>query len=278
MWHQEEPVGGFGVYSQYCVARLAHAQGIKVLLDGQGADEQLAGYRKFILVYLRQLFKAHRYARALREGIAFFSSPEILRTSSLVDGRRYLFRSAPEVEQLWAGMSTPQRPGTLGLGHSLQRRLVADLTQFSLPLLLRYEDRNTMAFSIESRVPFVDHLFVEWLATLSPDMLLSGGWTKWILREALAGVLPEQVRTRKSKLGFATPESEWLAGPLASWLEDTLATSQHLAEIVDLRGMQQLLARRRAGDRSLGLESMLLRLAIYETWARLFLPSHTSIN
>ena len=273
LWHQEEPVGGFGVYSQYCVARLAHAQGIKVLLDGQGADEQLAGYRKFILVYLRQLLKARRYARALWESIAFFSSPEILRTSSLVDGRRYLFRSVSEVEQLWAGTYTSQRPHTLGLGNSLQHRLAADLTQFSLPLLLRYEDRNTMAFSIESRVPFVDHLFVEWLATLPSDMLLFRGWTKWILREALTRVLPERVRTRKSKLGFATPESAWLAGPLAGWLEDTLATPRHLAEVVDLRGMQQLLARRHAGDRSLGLESILLRLAIYETWARLFLSS-----
>ena len=155
----------------------------------------------------------------------------------------------------------------------MQHRLAADLTQFSLPLLLRYEDRNTMAFSIESRVPFVDHLFVEWLATLPSDMLLFRGWTKWILREALGRVLPERVRTRKSKLGFATPESAWLAGPLAGWLEETLATPRHLAEVVDLRGMQQLLARRHAGDRSLGLESILLRLAIYETWARLFLSS-----
>jgi asparagine synthase (glutamine-hydrolysing) len=72
LWHQEEPVGGTGVYAQYCVARLAKQAGIKVLLDGQGSDEQLAGYRKFILVYLRELLKAGRYLRLSRELMAFF--------------------------------------------------------------------------------------------------------------------------------------------------------------------------------------------------------------
>lgn len=271
LWHQEEPVGECSTYSQYCVARLARERGIKVLLDGQGADEQLAGYRKFILVYLRQLLKERRYGRACRETIAFFFSPEILRTSHLVDGRRYFLHSAPEVAQLWPGNCQPERPAALGLGDSLGRRLAADLTQFSLPALLRFEDRNTMAFSVEARVPFLDHLFVEWLATLPADMRLAGGWTKRILRDALVGVLPERVRKRKSKLGFATPQSTWLAGPLAGWLRETLSVPRHLAEVVNLEGMQRLLARRAAGDWSLPVETMLFRLAIYESWARQFL-------
>jgi asparagine synthase (glutamine-hydrolysing) len=273
LWHQEEPVGGSGAYAQYCVARLAREQGIKVLLDGQGADEQLAGYRKFILVYLRQLVKARRYPQAVREAVAFFSSPEVLRTCRLVDGRRYLFSSAPEVAQLWSSDSRPDRPAGLGLGDSLGRRLEADLTRFSLPLLLRYEDRNTMAFGIESRVPFVDHVFVEWLATLPADMRVADGWTKRILRDALAGLLPERVRKRKSKLGFLTPEPSWLAGPLSGWLRDTLSAPRHLHEVVDLGGVRQLLARRAAGHRSLPVENILFRLAIYETWAHQFLNS-----
>jgi len=273
LWYQEEPVGASNTYAQYCVARLAREHGIKVLLDGQGADEQLAGYRKFILVYLRQLIKERRYTQAVREAIAFFSSPEILRTSRLVDGYRYLFSSTSEVDQLWPGSSKPDRPATLSLGYSLGQRLGSDLMQFSLPVLLRYEDRNTMAFGVESRVPFVDHVFVEWLATLPADMRLAGGWTKRILREALIDLLPERVRTRKSKLGFSTPQSEWLAGPLTSWLRQTVAAPCHLAEVVDLKGVRQLVARRDAGDRSLSLENMLFRLAIYESWARQFLKA-----
>ena len=116
LWHQEEPVGGFSVYSQYCVARLAREQGLKVLLDGQGADEQLAGYRKFILAYVRQLLRARCYLRAMQETFAFVTSPAILRTSSLVDGRRYLFRSAPELTQLWPADTLPERPAYPGAG------------------------------------------------------------------------------------------------------------------------------------------------------------------
>src|SRR5207244_1321957 len=157
----------------------------------------------------------------------------------------------------------PDRTTALGLGHSLGRRLEADLKQFSLPLLLRLEDRNTMAFGVESRVPFVDHIFVEWVATLPADMRLSDVWTKRILRDALVGVLPERVRKRKSKLGFLTPEAEWLAGPLACWLRETLEAPRHLAEIVDIEGLRQLVAQHIAGDRSLALQNMLFRLAIY---------------
>ncbi|MEO6110255.1 MAG: asparagine synthase (glutamine-hydrolyzing) [Nitrospiraceae bacterium] len=271
VWHQEEPAGGSGVYAQYCVARLARDSGIKVLLDGQGADEQLAGYRKFILVYLRELLKSGSYATAVREAIAFFCRPDILRTSRFVDGRRYLYRFLPEGAALWPEGSFPERPKTLGIGSSLGSRIEADLTRFSLPALLRFEDRNMMAFGIESRVPFVDHLFVEWMAKLPSSLRLSGGWTKRILREALRGILPERIRTRRSKLGFSTPEPEWLAGPLSTWFKDTLSSPLHLAEVVDVRGVKHILGRYHAGDRSLPVENLLFRLAMYESWARQFL-------
>jgi asparagine synthase (glutamine-hydrolysing) len=273
LWHQEEPIGGFSEYSQYCVARLARENGIKVLLDGQGADEQLAGYRKFILVYLRQLVSERRYVTAVKEATSFLSSPEILRTTYFADGRRYLSSSVPEFQRLWPDELQPVRPAALGLRDSLGRRIEADLTKFSLPVLLRFEDRNTMAFGVESRVPFVDHLLVELVATLPADMRLAGGWTKRILRDALVNVLPECVRTRKSKLGFATPDSKWLCGPLAGWLSGTLNSAHYLADLVDLSGVKQLAARRAAGDNSLSLEKILFRLAIYESWARQFLRS-----
>jgi len=268
LWHQEEPVGSTGVYAQFCVARLARSCGIKVVLDGQGSDELLAGYRKFILVHLRHLAASRRFGRALAEGMAFLMSPDILRTSQWAAGRRYLFGPGPDGKLLWPNGSHPQAPPSFGLDASLGRRIAADLTEFSLPVLLRYEDRNTMAFGVESRVPFVDHSFVEWAATLAADMRLRNGWTKRILRDALVGVLPEPVRRRKSKLGFDTPQSAWLAGPLADWLHEALSASRHLEGLVDREGIRQLLARRAAGDRGVGLEDQLFRLATYESWAR----------
>lgn len=271
IWHQEEPVGGSGVYAQYCVARLAKANGIKVLLDGQGADEQLAGYRKFILVYLRQLLKAGSHVKMVREALSFFCRPDILRTSRFVDARRYIYRSLPEGVDLWPDGSFPDRPDALIIGNSLGARIEADLTRFSLPPLLRFEDRNMMAFGIESRVPFVDHLFVEWAAKLPASLRLSGGWTKRILREGLRGVLPERIRTRRSKLGFSTPEPSWLAGPLSGWIKKTLSAPKHLGSIVDLQGLRSILERYEAGDRSLPLENLIFRLAMYESWACQFL-------
>jgi asparagine synthase (glutamine-hydrolysing) len=128
-----------------------------------------------------------------------------------------------------------------------------------------------MAFGVEARVPFVDHALVEWLATLPADMRLSGGWTKRIMREALVNILPVSVRTRKSKLGFLTPEPEWLAGPLAKWLSDTLDAPRHLVDVVDLDGVKRLLAQHTAVSSSLAVQNMLVRLAIYESWARQYL-------
>src|SRR5258706_414018 len=273
LWHQEEPVGGSGAYAQYCVARLARDHGIKVLLDGQGADEQLAGYRKFILVYLRQLVEAGHYGRAAIEAAAFFSSPKLLRTCRFIDGRRYIFSSLPEVAQLWPDEDQPSRPAALDLGSSLGQRLKADLVQFSLPVLLRYEDRNTMAFGVESRVPFVDHVLVEWLATLPADMRLRGGWTKRIMRDALADVLPECVHARKSKLGFQTPEARWLAGPLALWLTNMLSSPQFLGELIEINRLKGLMTRYKADPGSLSVQNILFRMALYESWARQFLQT-----
>jgi asparagine synthase (glutamine-hydrolysing) len=271
LWHQEEPVGGTGCYAQYCVARLAREHGIKVVLDGQGADELLAGYRKFILTYVRQLVKAGQYMRAGREAFAFLCRPEVLRTSRLIDGRRYLVRALPEVDPLWPEELRPERPEGLGIGDSLGRRLEADLTQYSLPALLRFEDRNMMAFGVESRVPFLDHVLVEWIAKLPASLRLSGGWSKRILREALLGILPDRIRTRRSKLGFLTPASAWLAGPLSCWLSDTLRQPRHLSDVVDTRGVARLVSQRVAGDRSVAVESALFALANYEVWAHQYL-------
>jgi asparagine synthase (glutamine-hydrolysing) len=268
LWHQEEPFGDTGIYAQYCVARLAAETGIKVVLDGQGADEQLAGYRKFILVYLMQLIKAGQYIRASNEAAAFFFSPDILRTSWWAQGRRYLSSSLPKIADLWPNHIAMQRPEGLGIGASLARRIELDMARYSLPVLLRYEDRNMMAFGVESRVPFVDHIFVEWLAKLPCNLRLSAGWSKRILREAFKGILPEPIRLRRSKLGFVTPRPAWISGPLSDWQTTMLTSPRHLSEVVDMASVAKLFARYTGGERSLAVQDILFRLAIYEAWAR----------
>jgi asparagine synthase (glutamine-hydrolysing) len=103
----------------------------------------------------------------------------------------------------------------------LKRRLLQDLTTFSLPSLLRYEDRNSMAFSIESRVPYLDQELVEWILRLPSRAIIDRGWSRAILRNGLAGTLPEQIRLRRWKVGFTTPEFRWLKAERA-WLQGLL--------------------------------------------------------
>jgi len=268
LWHQEEPVGGTGAYAHFCVARLASEHRIKVVLDGQGADEMLAGYRKFIFVFLKQLLKDRCYSQAAGQAMAFFCSPDILRTSCFSDGKRYLFKDLDEVQAIF-----PKGLGEFpaGFGDSLGKRLHSDVVRFSLPVLLRYEDRNTMAFGIESRVPFVDHELMEFMARLPATLRLSNGWTKRILREALAGVLPEKIARRKTKLGFSTPQSEWLLGPLAGWLVEMIKNSRHLPKVVEPKLFLPLLDLHTRGRSTESVKQMLFRLAVYENWGRLFL-------
>jgi asparagine synthase (glutamine-hydrolysing) len=101
-----------------------------------------------------------------------------------------------------------------------QNALYASLTRSSLPKLLHYEDRNSMAHSIEARVPFLDYRLVEFAFNLPSEQKIHAGLTKVILRQALTGILPEPIRTRTDKMGFVTPEKEWLGTALKPWLEE----------------------------------------------------------
>ena len=94
--------------------------------------------------------------------------------------------------------------------NNLANKLYLDLVKLSLPKLLRYEDKNSMAFSIEARVPYLDYQLVEFVASLPLNQKIRNGWTKFIMRKSLKGKIPEKIRMRRSKLGFPTPEPKWL--------------------------------------------------------------------
>ncbi len=209
VWHQGEPVVSTGPYAQWAVMRGASAK-VKVLLDGQGGDELLAGYVPYQMVYLRQLAKERRWALLLREALAASDVlwPLVLRRlrsrrrSRRIDERRLIrdeFRA------------TVREPDDTRPRDDLKERLLQDLTTYSLPSLLRYEDHNSMAFSLESRVPFLDQELVDYVLALPPEALVRGGWSRRILREATRGILPERIRLRRWKVGFTTPEIRWLS-------------------------------------------------------------------
>ncbi len=232
-YHQEEPFQSSSIFAQWEVMRAARASNIIVLLDGQGADELLAGYVPYAATYLLDLLHhgrlplAWREYRALRAHQAvlkrqhphlaqrcFDLTPAMLLAGGLRKLRRRLRRGAtPPPAQ--APVSSPHRS-------RLWARLNADVTVNSLPTLLRYADRNAMAFGVEVRNPFLDYRLVEFAMGIPDELKLHNGWTKHILRAAGKGLLPESVRWRRDKVGYITPEDEWLRGPLRSWAQRVL--------------------------------------------------------
>ncbi len=210
VWHQDEPMVSSGPYAQYRVMQLAHGKA-KVLLDGQGGDELLAGYVPYQYVYLRELARTRRLGQFRHETL---SSGDIL--LPLVWHRVTDRRRAVDPARYCAPLlgdrkrAAEVREADRRVQDDLKTRLAQDLTLYSLPSLLRYEDRNSMAHSIESRPPFLDQELVELVLSLPPDAIVRDGWSRWILRESLRGVLPDEVRLRRKKIGFTTPEIRWL--------------------------------------------------------------------
>jgi asparagine synthase (glutamine-hydrolysing) len=238
--HQDEPLPSTGPFSHWRVMRLAHEHGLKVLLDGQGADEVLAGYPYQMGPFLGEMASRFGLGRALAEAaaarrvtgrpLAFYlgllayqqvSLPRWLRR--IVVGRFSTHTHVPPEmidSALLGGL-----PPDLGERHiprgTLREERLANLWRTSLPALLRYEDRNSMAFGIETRTPFLDYRLVEHAMALPAEALIRNGWSKAILRDAMRGVIPDVVRERRDKLGFTTPERRFLrelAPDIREWL------------------------------------------------------------
>ena len=274
LYHLDEPVASANVFAQWCVMEEARKQGIPVLLGGQGADELLCGYQKYRYFYLWHL---------LRNGDSrlFQESTQWLRNGTrsswtLSDASNYfpapLRRAFSPLERLChpefeRGLREPQLQ--LGAGRSLADRQKTDVMYTSLPALLHYEDRNSMAHSIETRLPFLDYKLAEFAISCPPSLKMRDGWSKWVLRQALAGTLPEKVRLRKTKLGFDTPQAAWMRfgmqnGHRDLWDSSVLHMDRFLSPEKLARESKRFL-REESGALS---ASVLFRAMCLEQWAR----------
>ncbi|HRH66882.1 MAG TPA: asparagine synthase (glutamine-hydrolyzing) [Bacteroidia bacterium] len=231
VYHADVPVAGSSPLSQYFVMELAAQHKIKVLLDGQGSDEYLGGYMHSFYRLIGGLIGSRRPVKAWSELSAHASMQQM----NVSKKRDVLLKSLVTMmmpEQKAYGLEYksyfpflgPDQPIPFHLKHrnesSLKQFLYHLLFTTSLPTLLQFEDRNSMAFSIESRVPFLDHRLVEFAFSLRDDDLIYKGETKSILRKSMKGVLPDAIINRKDKKGFVTPgEVKWLRGPLKFLLD-----------------------------------------------------------
>ncbi|MFB1632414.1 MULTISPECIES: asparagine synthase (glutamine-hydrolyzing) [unclassified Pseudomonas] len=241
---QGEPFGSTSIYAQYRVYQMASEKGITVTLDGQGADEMLAGYSGYPGQRIRSLIERGEYKRALtflnnwskwpgrslKWGIGStlgqFTSGGINDFLRSLDGRKNVpaWIDGNVLEGAGVRCSNSRRNCEINLaGRRLVSELSASLHTRGLQHLLRHGDRNSMRFSIESRVPFLTTELTEFLLSLPENYLVSdGGETKHIFRAAMRGIIPDQVLGRRDKVGFETPEKDFIvnnAESLRRWLE-----------------------------------------------------------
>jgi asparagine synthase (glutamine-hydrolysing) len=227
IWHQDEPFQSTSIFAQWCVMDLAYRRGVTVLLDGQGADEVLGGYRPYS-VRIAELLRAGRLLRAVElatdaRRVAGVSPASALGKALAVQLPTPVLKRLRSARVRQAADASGLKPAVeaslmVATGEedkpyvdqrSLSRHL-ARLIDESLPNLLRYEDRNSMAFSIEARVPFLDYRLVEYAFTQAAPLRIHKGWTKWVQRMAVRDLLPKEIVWRRDKVGFETPEVQWL--------------------------------------------------------------------
>ena len=229
IWHQEAPFGGVATLAYHRLHEAANEAGVVVLLEGQGVDELLAGYRYFLPYRLWDLLETGRLRRLRRE-IACAADERLRLAREL----RRLANGGPAATVSQDG-TTHLRPrcasrAALELAGAppvfdqpfpdrLRNVLHRDLAHTKLPRVLRMNDRLSMASARELRVPFLDHRVVEFAFALPGSFKVRDGATKYLLREAMADRLPDAVR-KTPKRAVVTPQREWLAGPLAPFVEE----------------------------------------------------------
>lgn len=231
---QDAPFSGLSVVAQNMVFARARSRGVKVLLGGQGGDEAFMGYRKFHFFHLQKLFDEKQF------GAALFLLCRMIPMFVGGHGRlgfywqqRHRYMGKGYSESLLR-LPVPGRP-EIGLadGDLLWQRQVKDITDFSLPTLLRYEDRNSMGNSIESRLPFLDYRLVELGIALPVHLKIRGGHGKWIIRDLMKSRLPDSIRLARYKRGFDVDRSGWIEGGLGTELRRCLLESrQYLGDFL----------------------------------------------
>lgn len=219
---QGAPFGGLSVVAQNLVFAQARRQGTGVMLGGQGADEIFLGYRKFQAAHLRAQIGDGHYLKSACTGAEFLRAIYADRSdyrSYSAAARRYLRRDKRGQGSLIpVDLDLPSVPLSDPAALSL-----ADVEWNSLPTLLRFEDRNSMSASIESRLPFLDYRLVELALSLPTGLKVHRGWGKWVLREAMASWLPKSIAWSRSKKGFNAGDARWIALGVGEWLRGRIS-------------------------------------------------------
>lgn len=241
IWHLENPPEN-SLMSSWHTFKLVSSTEVKVTLDGQGADEQLSGYFHYILSYMSSL----SFTDLISEAIQCLKIPNakkyvmvgfLFGLIRLILGEKILKKFAKLI------LKREFEP-------NLNKKLIDDVNS-SLVTLIHYADRTSMAFSIESRMPFMDYRLVEFLAQVPASYKMRNGWTKYLARMAFDGKLPDEITWRKDKMGWKIPEKKWFEGSLKKWFENQISSCNICSNL-------------RTDNLSFSSKMKILNLSIYE--------------
>jgi asparagine synthase (glutamine-hydrolysing) len=274
-----EPISSTSPYAQYIVMKLAQGE-VVVTLDGQGADEQLAGYHYFFGFFFKDLLTHGQLNRLISEmfhylakhnslmgikSFLFFMMPHRIRTKLKINEKGYL---NPVFAKTFSNTSSI---GYNLYGSKTLTDALLDHFEYKLEHLLKWEDRNSMWFSLEARVPFLDYRLVEKTIATSNALKIWKGTTKHILREAMKGILPDKIYNRQDKVGFGTPQDEWfreqaLQKIICECIESDTFKNRKL---IDPQAVKELYKKHLSGD--VNISSEIWKWVHLELWFREFI-------
>ncbi|MCB9224298.1 MAG: asparagine synthase (glutamine-hydrolyzing) [Crocinitomicaceae bacterium] len=239
IYTQEEPFGSPSVFMQYFVMKKAREVGCIVMLDGQGGDETLLGYEKYYPAFISN-------KKGLAKVKAFLSASKNSKLSTMDVLKYYIYftRYSVRLKRVKKKLNFIKEEYLIGFESEMLKEISSnyldifelqktEITKSQLPRLLRYEDKNSMKNSVESRLPLIDFNVLETALSIDNSFKIRDGWTKFVLRKAISPLLPEDVVWRKNKLGFNAPEKTWL-DKIDSEMNETIQSSKILAEYTHL--------------------------------------------
>jgi asparagine synthase (glutamine-hydrolysing) len=268
IYHNDEPFLGFSTVAHYLMLEeLKKHSDIVVVLNGQGGDEILMGYIKYFFFYLFKLLMTKKFSQALSLVLSSLFNRTAIWQFNFADGQRYMPFLHHWNPKTFLKLSYPLEP--IWFAPELRQRQIMDIDKYSVPALTHYEDRNSMAHTLEIRLPFLDHRLINFTLNLPIELNYQGGWSKYLLRQAMHE-LPATIRWRRDKQGFVIPEEIWLKYELAPFINSIFKrTVLEEMDIIDSKLFFDYYDKFRKGERFI-CYSDITRVLAAELWARKF--------
>lgn len=276
LYHQEFPFRSLAVYSQWEIMRHVAETPITVLLNGQGSDEIFAGYHAHYAALIGEYLRLGNFSKAWRESQHLSAARGGHSLAVILGGIQQLLlalspsKRLPDKRIPYLAYSYRRYTDWKRQTNVLHNKLVHDLTFSALPEYLRYEDRNSMAFTLESRLPFMDYRLVEWAMSLPSSLKIDRGTNKLILRQTASPFIPKNVMNRKDKMGFVSPQEKWQISILKPQLDKLFCMDlQTIFPFVDGAEVQRLYTEYQSG-RTDQRAWVIWRLTCLTWWYRLW--------